>query len=617
MKLFFAGLIIAGLTLTHFAWAASADLLSGYQAVSAQLGAARASVSRNVAASNQRLGEAREVFRGLSVSIRSQKLVPDANTAFDRARTAIRRGSATDLEAQASQVIRILERALYEELLYEMSTGRFESAARYAAVLARSLGVPPSRLGTLKTSVALGDTNRVRALLENGVANIMLQNLQSAKRRSANLRNSSNQLEAFSSTVRASNAFIVVQDSPKAGTLAVTQFSEVLGKLVKDDFKGFATGLNGLIQKTTRFAYLGKLAITQAKPSTARPKPQVVRERSGQAAVRPTVSSGARAAANVKAMISQFTRIGLPGLTAQRLAGNLGQQGYGNFAQAIDAVTLKLALALPNVQNAEIVRGRASIAQANALFERSLKPVVEAGNRELAERITRLFQATQAAYSLRPVDVTTLIGEIDAIRRWSNNQPTPALQGASASVQDWWMGGGLFGNLGLRSIVFLLVALAFAYPIYLLRLAFGGRNPYWNYIGIAMILLFVPPLIEGIAGLGSLIAQGAGVGGPLGDFLNGLSNLSVLQNPIAQIAWALMLIATVVLATIGFRGIAAQFGLIRTRASAAVNMATTATGAMMSSTSTNYPTLPKHPTLPKNPTMGAGGRTVVEWDEEF
>jgi hypothetical protein len=610
-----AGLTIIALSSSMWASSAwAADLLSGYQAVSAQLGAARASVGSNVAVSSQRLDGARNVFRKLSVSIRSQKLVPDANTAFDRARTAITRGSATDLEAQTSQVTRILERALYEELLYDMSTGRFESAASYAGALGRALGVPSSRLGTLKTSVAKGDTNRVRALLENGVANIMLQNLQAAKQRSANLQSPRNQVAVFSNTVRASNAFIVVQDSPKAGNLAMTQFSEALGKLVRNDFKGFGTGLNGLIQKTTRFAYLSKVAIAQAKPTTARPKPRVGRP------VQPGISgvalSGVNAVANVKAMTSQFTQIGVPGLTAQRLAGHLGQQGYSHFGQAIDAVTLKLARGLSDVQNADIARGRAAIGQANALFERDLEPVIKAGNRDLAERIGRLFQATQAAYSLRPVDVMTLIGETDAIRRWSNNQPALALQGASASVQDWWMGGGLLGNLGLRSIIFLIVALAFAYPIYLLRLAFGGRNPYWNYIGIAMVLLFVPPLIEGIAGLGSLIAQGLGIGGPLGDFLNGLSNLSVLQNPIAQIAWAVMLIATVVLATIGFRGIAAQFGLIRTRANAAPAMATTATGAMMS-TSTKYPTLPKHPTLPKNPTMGTGGRTVVEWDEEF
>jgi hypothetical protein len=603
------GLVMVMIALGHGVVVANSDLLKGYQTVSAQLGAARAVVGRNVTASSKRLDEARSVFRQVSARIRSQKLVPDANTAFDRARIAITRGSATDLEAQTSQVTRIFERALYEELLYEMSTGRFESAARYAGVLGRSLGVPSSRLGTLKTSVALGDANRVRAILENGVANVMLQNLQAAKRRSVNLKNSSNQVAAFSSTVRASNAYIVVQDSPKAGNLTVMQFSDALGKLVRNDFKGFVTGLDGLIQKTTRFAYTSKVAITQA--TRARPKPQVLRGSPAQPLI-----PGRDNATNVKAMTSRLTQIGVPGITAQRLAGNLERQGYTSFDQGIDAVTLKLARALSDVQNAEITRGRAAIGQAQTLFERNLEPVVAAGNRDLAERSSRLFQSTRAAYSLRPVDVMTLIGETDAIRRWANNQPEPVLQGASASVQSWWMGGGLFGNLGLRSLIFLLVALAFAYPIYLLRLAFGGRNPYWNYIGIAMVLLFVPPLLEGIAGLGSLIAQSAGIGGPIGYFLNGLSNLSVLQNPISQIAWAMTLIATVVLATIGFRGIAAQFGLIRTRASATPPLTNTLS-SVMSSTSTRNPTLPKHPTLPKNPTMSSGGRTIVEWDEEF
>jgi hypothetical protein len=168
-----------------------------------------------------------------------------------------------------------------------------------------------------------------------------------------------------------------------------------------------------------------------------------------------------------------------------------------------------------------------------------------------------------------------------------------------SEVQSLWMGGGVLGSLGLRGIVFLLVALMFAYPIYLLRLAFGGRNPYWNYIGIAMVLLFLPPLVEGIAWLGSLIAQGANI-----PFLNNLASFSVLQNPLAQIVWAFTLILTVIFATAGFRGIAAQFGLIRTR--------TPVTGEVVSKS--NVISSPKAPT---NPTNGGSGRTIVEWDEEF
>lgn len=68
--------------------------------------------------------------------------------------------------------------------------------------------------------------------------------------------------------------------------------------------------------------------------------------------------------------------------------------------------------------------------------------------------------------------------------------------------------------------------------------------------------------------------------------------------------WAFTLILTVVFATLGFRGIATQFGLIRTR--------TPVTGEVVSKSSTSDKLK-----APTNPTNGGAGRTIVEWDEEF
>jgi hypothetical protein len=166
------------------------------------------------------------------------------------------------------------------------------------------------------------------------------------------------------------------------------------------------------------------------------------------------------------------------------------------------------------------------------------------------------------------------------------------------SLQPIWM--------LLRPGLFLIAALLFAYPMYLLQLSFGGRNPYWRYIGITLVLSFLPALIEGLAGLGSLLGSLTGIG-----FFNSLAGFSILQNPLAQIIWVGVLLATVVFATLGFRGIAEQFGLLQPR-----NPNTTPTVIIDSGNNT----LATHATgVGTLNTRDTGGfdKTIVEWDEEF
>jgi hypothetical protein len=584
-----------------FGSAHAANLLSGYGSISSNLRASAAVLGSNPRAAVTQLETARDTFRRISPEVRAQKLIPGGNRAFDQARTAISRGSLPDLEAQSLQVRRILERALYEELFFEMS-GKKASAVQYAGVLGRAFELPKAQQVELKSSVASGQSNRVRALLETGIANLMQRSLQNAS------SNFANQTATFASTARAASAFLVVQDSPRASGLSVGRFSEVLALLASGDLGGYRNGVAGLLGQVKRFGTQARALLTssrQAAKPTAKPasKPKPAAKPVAKPATKPSqvvtkpVTVTAPAASSLIA--AELTKAGIARTQAQRLAGDLAEQGYSSFAGAMDAVSLKLATALSDIQNARIDSGREAISSAKVLFDRSIRPVVAVADQSLATRASSLFASTEAAAGLRPVDVTTLLGEMDTIRKWSRGEPVSGLQGLISGVQSLWMGGGALGSLGLRGIVFLLVALMFAYPIYLLRLAFGGRNPYWNYIGIAMVLLFLPPLVEGIAWLGSLIAQGANL-----PFLNNLASFSVLQNPLAQIVWAFTLILTVIFATAGFRGIAAQFGLIRTR--------TPVTGEVVAQPSAN--TNLKAPT---NPTNGGSGRTIVEWDEEF
>lgn len=596
-------------------WAASfanaTSLLDGYRQITSGLRSAAVSLGSNPRASVSQLESARDVFRRISPEIRAQKLVPGGDKAFEQARTAISRGSRTDLEAQSSQIQRILERALYEELFFEIPT-KAATTAQYAGVLGRAFELPTAQQVELKTAVAAGQQNRVRALLETGIANLMQRSLQNAK------QNFANSGASFASTVRATSAFLVVQDSPRVGALSVGRFSETLGLLASGDLGGYRNGVSALLQQVTQFGSQSRKLLNSSrqaakpKPKPAQPsaKPTVVVKPKPTVVVKPkprvAVAVAAPVAVVVAAVSSQaiqaeLSKAGIGKVQAERLARDLKEQGYSSFGSAIDTVALKLSTALSDIQNAKIDSGRESISSAKEIFNKAIRPVVVVADQALATRASKLFEATEAAYGLRPIDVTTLLGEVDAVRKWSKGEPMPALQGVVSSVQSWWMGGGALGSLGLRGIIFLLVALMFFYPIYLLRLAFGGRNPYWNYIGVAMVLLFIPPLIEGIAWLGSLIAQGADLPVPVENFLNGLTSFSVLQNPLAQIFWAFTLLLTVIFATAGFRGIAAQFGLIRTR--------TPVTGEIVTPSAATANT--------RNPTQGEAGRTIVEWDEEF
>jgi hypothetical protein len=210
------------------------------------------------------------------------------------------------------------------------------------------------------------------------------------------------------------------------------------------------------------------------------------------------------------------------------------------------------------------------------------------------------------------------LGEVVSVKNlFKNAQPASAMQNMAASVQPWWAGT-------LRGILFFVAALLFCYAIYLLNLAFGGKNPYWRYIGISMVLLFIPPLLEGLAWLGSVLSQTAGL-----TFFDALSSLSVLQNTLAQMAWAVLMIAAAAFATAGFRGIATQFGLIRNRnqttmssASVSPAMLGAAGGVAGAGAMANNPSLINTSIEGNDPRISSDvsvnpDRTIVEWDEEF
>ena len=133
-----------------------------------------------------------------------------------------------------------------------------------------------------------------------------------------------------------------------------------------------------------------------------------------------------------------------------------------------------------------------------------------------------------------------------------------------------------------RAVFFLVVGVLSLFPLYLVKLTFGGRNIFWRLLGLAFFLLFLPAIAEAISYFGEIMAEYGGI-----PQLAGLINLSVLQSLPAQVAWGILVFLVVVVATWGLRGIAAQFGLLQGR---------TEEGSLQAT---------------------ATSESVIEWDEEF
>ncbi|MER3452108.1 MAG: hypothetical protein C4300_09125, partial [Thermus sp.] len=206
-------------------------------------------------------------------------------------------------------------------------------------------------------------------------------------------------------------------------------------------------------------------------------------------------------------------------------------------------------------------------------------PVVSSYAPSLADRTDQLFLRMQNALGIRTLDLVVLLGELQ--------EAEEGLLGGSLGFWHSLQVQLEFFFLGLpRAILTLLAAALALFPLYLVRLTFGGRNLYWNLVSLAFLFLFLPAIAEGLSYLGSFLADYGGLPG-----LGVLANLSIAQGLFAYLAWGASTFLVVALATAGLRGIAAQFGLLQDRE--------------------------KAETIQEKPSPTLTSETIVEWDEEF
>ncbi|MFC6661459.1 hypothetical protein [Deinococcus multiflagellatus] len=174
-------------------------------------------------------------------------------------------------------------------------------------------------------------------------------------------------------------------------------------------------------------------------------------------------------------------------------------------------------------------------------------------------QVTAATERAQGRSALRVSDVQALIGGLANAERQQAGQGASALDTTSLGISRWFSGW-------LRVLVFLLLALATAAPLYLLNLAFGGRNTYWRAIMTGLALLMLPLMLEGVFGFLGALGDVFGAGA-----LRGLTNLTLTQSAYALPIWALLSAVAIGLMAFGFRGLCEQFGLLGAGSSSAKN----------------------------------------------
>lgn len=487
-----------------------------------------------------------------------------ALTNLQEARQFVAQKSAVDLEARLLLVRHLVGKALYDAFLQAQG----EEKAALGQRLAQATGLPPALVAQARSA----PPEEARRLLEARYLQAMAEDLGQALA-------AQNRPQAYLALARAYARYLIVQDSPQS-RLKAQDFVQALALVSSGQpFRPEVQRLLGQVQ-AWRQSLLSLQTDQAPSPTEAAPPPAPASQ--PQASPPRPGSVGALLAGELpEGLEEELSFLALEPEAKARLGEALQALGYGSVLDWLaiaDEVRGALALAQLYAQSGHFAQARAQLDYAHSRFRLKLLPVAEAYAPGVAKRTDLLFQRLRDAVGLRALDISVLLGELQELEeRLLGNTlgPWHALQVQAELLL-----------LGIpRSVFFILAAVLSFFPLYLIRITFGGRNVYWNLLGLGFFFLFLPILAEGLSYMGSILAEYGGL-----PALGALANLSVAQSLLAYWGWGLSIFLVVALAGAGLRGIAAQFGLLREREPEASRRDTA-------------------PTLTSE--------TIVEWDEEF
>lgn len=501
-----------------------------------------------LAALDQAQGLLRQEAEGLPPVLRDAAI-----SNLQEARQAVLRKSPVDLEARLLLVRHLLGKALYDGFF----TAPEGEKALYLSRLVRATGLGQ---GAVREVAGL-PPEEARKRLEGRYLALMAQDLAQALA-------ATSRPQAYLALARAYARYLVIQDSQRS-TLKAQDFIQALAKVSGGE--AFRPEVQEIQKKV--LAWREALRPGAAAPV---PKPQASAPAPAPSSPLPVQESPRVETFYVASWADPALRERL-----RRVAYDLGFAYYQDFLEVLTQTQLQLGLATAALGQGNQGEARAHLEAAFWNFSAKIEPLAALVNPSLTERTLRALTRLTQAVGVRAIDVFPVYEALEELGRQFRTGPreTPWL--------DFRL--SLLNLVGIPRAVFFLLAAALAFfPLYLIRLTFGGRNVYWNLLGLAFLFLLLPILAEGLSYFGSVMAEYGGL-----PWLAALANLSIGQGLLPYLAWGLSAFLVVALAGAGLRGIAAQFGLLKERGAEV-----TATGV-------------------EPPPSTLTSETIVEWDEEF
>ncbi|AFV75298.1 hypothetical protein Theos_0216 [Thermus oshimai JL-2] len=488
---------------------------------------------------------------------------------LQEARQALLRKSRADLEARLLLVRHLLGKALLDGFL----SGTGEERAALLGRLARATGLPQPLVQEARSLPPEGARRLLEAHYLQAMAEDLGRSLSAASRP-----------EAYLALARAYARYLVIQDSPQS-TLKAQDFVQALAKVSGGE--PFRAEVAALREKTLAWR---KGLQPSPKPQAQAPTPTPSSPLSSPTQAPPpappsTPISPPPSPVQTAPAVETFyvASWASPELASQirSVAYALGYNYVFEFLADLDRIAQTVGLASSALGRGDTESARAHLASGLFIFQKNAEPILSLVNPDLSEMVRKGFTTLYQAPGARVIDTFVLYDAIQELARQFQEGPrsTP------------WLNFQLFllNLAGIPRATFFLVAAALAFfPLYLVRLTFGGRNVYWNLLALAFLLLFLPILAEGLSYFGAIMADYGNL-----PWLAALNNLSIGQGLLPYLSWGLSVFLVVVLATAGLRGIAAQFGLLKER------------GAEVA------------PTAERLPSTTLTSETIVEWDEEF
>ena len=521
------------------------------------------------------------------------------NEYLDQAKAAITfRNSTADLELRLWSVKGVLGRALYQEAAQLASEGDAEASQaayrRFISVTSRT----PDLEQKAASLIAASNGEALELLSARALAYAGAQTFELT-------REAENPDQAFALAAKAYGLMLASEstwaDQSTISALAdglstlasgeLTEFKENLGS-IQAQAETYLASTEGAIQSALSQAEAStQLPATASEPSTevstpsgeveptppsasaeteipTEPVPQVAEtDTAVEVTLTPAVTGNRLIEATLEEELAQLPQ-------SQEVLDQMGlvlaAQGYDSVLSWLDQVSEVrgvIASAQSFAQTGDSQSAQIYLEYALTRYDLQVFPIAEIYNPDLAQRTRSLFKRMVEAPAIRTSDIAVLVGELQEVEESLFGASLGSAQAALVSIEQ--------ATLGLpRAAAFILTGLLAIFPIYLLQITFGRVSRYWRYVQYAFFFLLLPALLEALSYIGSLLATYGGL-----PALGFLSNFSILQNVGTQLLWGVLLLLVVIFATIGWYGLAVQFGVLRERGTATIIETPTGYGA--------------------------------------